>query len=78
MDLAERGAAPQKTDVLSIDAEVIEVDEDADRYLVSVRFNGVLRDDSGEPDESFDEIWHLMKPRQGNSGWILSGIQQTR
>lgn len=77
MDLAERGATPQKTDVLSIHAEVIEVDEDADRYLVSVRFTGVLRDDSGEPDESFDEIWHLMKPRQGNSGWTLSGIQQT-
>ena len=76
MDLAERGS-PQKTDVLSINAEVIEVDEDADRYLVSVRFTGVIRDDSGEPDDSFDEIWHLMKTRQGNAGWVLSGIQQT-
>jgi predicted lipid-binding transport protein (Tim44 family) len=43
-----------------------------------VRFTGVIRDDSGEPDESFDEIWHLMKARQGNSGWVLSGIQQTQ
>jgi len=77
MDLAERGSAPQKTDVLSINADVIEVDEDADRYLVSVRFTGVIRDDSGEPDDSFDEIWHLMKTRQGNAGWVLSGIQQT-
>ncbi len=77
MDLAERGSAPQKTNMLSINAEVIEVEEDTDRYLVSVRFTGVIRDDSGEPDESFDEIWHLMKARQGNLGWILSGIQQT-
>jgi predicted lipid-binding transport protein (Tim44 family) len=42
-----------------------------------VRFTGVIRDDSGAPDESFDEIWHLMKSRQGDSGWVLAGIQQT-
>ena len=76
MDLAERGSASQKTDVVSINAQVIEVDEDADRYLVSVRFTGVMRDDSGEPDESFNEVWHLMKLRQGSTGWMLSGIQQ--
>ena len=77
MELADRGTAAQKNEVVSIDAQVIEVDEDADRYLVSVRFTGAIRDDSGEPDESFDEIWHLMKTRQGNSGWVLAGIQQT-
>ena len=76
MELADRGTATQKTDVVSISANVLEVDEDADRYLVSVRFTGVIRDDSNEPDEAFDEVWHLMKSRQGNSGWVLSGIQQ--
>ncbi|MFZ4625261.1 MAG: Tim44 domain-containing protein [Rhodoferax sp.] len=76
LELAERGLSTQKTEVLSLDALVLEVDEDADRYLVSVRFTGSIRDDSGEPDESFDEIWHLMKSRLGNSGWVLSGIQQ--
>ncbi len=77
LEMAERGQSVQKTDVVSINADVIEVDEDAQRYLVSVRFTGVIRDNSGDPDESFDEIWHLTKSRQGNSGWALSGIQQT-
>jgi predicted lipid-binding transport protein (Tim44 family) len=78
LEMTERGTAPQKTDVVSISAAVIEVDEDADRYLVSVRFTGVIRDaaTTTEPDESFDEVWHLMKARQGSSGWVLSGIQQ--
>jgi predicted lipid-binding transport protein (Tim44 family) len=76
MELDERGTAIQKTDVVSIKANVIDVDEDADRYLVSVRFTGVIRDGANEPDESFDEVWHLMKSRQGSSGWLLSGIQQ--
>ena len=74
--LAERGTATQKTDVVSIEAKVIDVEEDADRYVVSVRFDGVLRDDSGSADESFSEVWHLTKSRQANSGWLLSGIQQ--
>lgn len=77
MELAERGDAVQKHEVLSINAEVVEVEEGAERYVVSVRFTGVMRDGSAEPEESFDEIWHLMKPRQGNTGWVLSGIQQT-
>jgi len=76
LELAERGQSNQKNDVASINAEVIEVDEDTQRYLVSVRFTGVIRDNSGEPDESFDEVWHLMKSRQGGTGWTLSGIQQ--
>lgn len=76
-ETAERGNALQKTEVVTVQAEVIEVDEDADRYLVSVRFTGVLRAGSSEPDESFDEIWHLVKSRQGEGGWLLSGIQQS-
>lgn len=76
MELAERGVTTQKNEVVSLHAQVLEVDEDADRYLVSVRFTGAMRDDSGAPDESFDEIWHLMKSHQGNSGWVLAGIQQ--
>lgn len=77
MELADRHGASQKTDVVSINAKVMEVDEDADRYVVSVRFTGVIKTDIGEPDESFDEIWHLTKLRQGSTGWVLSGIQQT-
>lgn len=76
MALSERGTATQKTEVLSIEAKVMDVEEDADRYVVSVRFAGVIRDDSGSPDESFTELWHLTKSRQANSGWLLSGIQQ--
>ena len=76
LEMAERNSVKQKNDVVSLHAQVMEVDEDADRYLVSVRFTGAIRDDSGAADESFDEIWHLMKSRHGSSGWVLAGIQQ--
>lgn len=77
LEMADRAGASQKTDVVSIHAQVMEVEEGADRYVVSVRFTGVIKTDIGEPDESFDEVWHLTKLRQDSTGWVLSGIQQT-
>lgn len=77
VDLAGRGGVKQKTDVVSIQAAVIDVEESATRYLVSVRFTGVIRDEIDNTDESVDEIWHLEKQRQGDTGWVVSGIQQS-
>lgn len=76
MDLDERRGAAQKTDVVSLDAQVLEVAEEAGRYVTSVRFHGLLREAANSAPQPFDEVWHLSKPRDGNRGWVLSGIQQ--
>jgi len=76
MELADRGTTEQHTDVVSVDADVVDVEEGADRYVVSVRFTGMIREEAGAPTEAFDEIWHLVKARQGSGGWMLAGIQQ--
>ena len=76
MDLSERGAATQETDVVSVEAEVIDVVEEAARYIVSVRFTGQIREETNGAVAPFDEVWHLVKPRSGTGGWLLAGIQQ--
>ncbi|MDP2135523.1 MAG: TIM44-like domain-containing protein [Sulfuritalea sp.] len=75
LTIAERAGQTQATDVLAIEADVIDVVEEDTRYVVSVRFTGQIREDNG-PAESVDEIWHLVKPRNGSGGWLLAGIQQ--
>lgn len=77
MDLSDRGAASQHTDVVRIDASVLDVEEGPALYVVSVRFTGETRENGAELTESFDEIWHLTKPRHANGGWLLAGIQQS-
>lgn len=74
MDIRERGAAAQKTEVLDLDGEVLEVVEEGNRYIVSVHFTGSLREE-GEV-SAVNETWHMTKPRQGAGGWVLAGIQQ--
>lgn len=76
LDFAERAASGQSGEVIRIDTTVLEVAEEAQRYVVSVKFTGFIRFGAGSDDETFDEIWHLTKPHQGSGGWVLAGIQQ--
>lgn len=78
LGLAERGNAQQETDVVSLEAEVLDVSEEANRYVVSVHFHGLIREDKGANAEPFAEVWHLTKPRDGSKGWVLAGIQQVQ
>ncbi|HSG23719.1 MAG TPA: Tim44-like domain-containing protein [Azonexus sp.] len=76
LGMGERGAAQQETDVVQLNAEVLDVAEEANRYVVSVRFHGLIREDKAGPTEPFDEIWNMTKPTDGSRGWTLAGIQQ--
>ena len=75
LDIDERKGATQRTEVTLLDAEVLDATEEGNRYLVSVRFHGMLKEDS-ESAAAFDEIWHLTKPASGKGGWMVAGIQQ--
>lgn len=76
-ELDERGPAPQRGEVLQLEAQVLDVAQAPQRYLVSVRFTGFIRYGAGIDDEVFDEVWNLSKPLAGAGGWVLAGIQQT-
>lgn len=75
LDVDERRGATQKTEVVELDAEVLEAVEDGNRQIVSVRFHGLLREDS-EQATPFDETWHLTRPADASQGWLIAGIQQ--
>lgn len=75
MQIAERGATSEPTDVLAVEAEVLEAVEEDHRLVASVRFSGQVREGSAEP-AAFEETWHLVKPASGAGGWVIAGIQQ--
>jgi predicted lipid-binding transport protein (Tim44 family) len=74
-ELDKRGPH-QPTEIVTLDADVLDVATEGDKYWVSVRFTGLVRED-GEPlPKSIDEVWNLTKPVRGTSGWLLAGISQ--
>ena len=76
LEIEERGRAPQQTDVVTLNAELLDVAEENRQYVASVRFHGSIRESAGAAAEAFDEIWHLTKPVAGSGGWVIAGIQQ--
>jgi len=68
---------PQQTDVVRLDASLLEVVTEGDVHWASVRFSGSIREDAKSTAEPFEEVWNLCKPVNGSSGWLLAGIQQT-
>lgn len=75
-DIAERGIASQQTDVAALNAELLELVTEGDKHWASVRFSGMVRETPGTAPAGFEEVWNLVKPADGSSGWLLAGIQQ--
>ncbi len=74
-DLATRGPSAA-TEIVALDAEILEVVQDGNHYVASVRFHGLMREDGMREAQPFEEAWNLVKPVDGSSGWLLAGIQQ--
>jgi predicted lipid-binding transport protein (Tim44 family) len=75
-DVRARAGSGQHTDVVSLDADLLEVVTEGPLHWGSVRFHGTIREDPRALPAGFEEIWHLQKPVDGSSGWVLAGIQQ--
>lgn len=76
LQIQERGASANNTDVVSLNAELVGIETSAATYLASVKFSGMIKEAVDAPATPFNEVWNLSKPTDGHGGWILSGIQQ--
>jgi predicted lipid-binding transport protein (Tim44 family) len=75
-DVIARGGQGQQTDIENLQAEIADVATEGERHWVSVRFSGRVREMPGTEPQPFAEVWNLVKPADGSSGWLLAGIQQ--
>jgi predicted lipid-binding transport protein (Tim44 family) len=77
--IAKHGNDPQKIDIITLDAEVLEVAIEDDQAHASVRFSGLIRGAGGAPARPFYEIWDVEKSlSEPDSVWLLAGIKQVR
>ena len=78
--IAERDAASSvgqmsMTEVVSLEAKLLGIEESQDGYLASIEFTGMIREESNALPESFKEIWNMSRSKHDNGGWLLAGIQ---
>jgi predicted lipid-binding transport protein (Tim44 family) len=77
LDLQDRKTTGQQTDVVQLNAQVLDFAQEPERQIVSVRFHGLIREEKDAPTTTFDEIWHLVKPADGSREWAIAGIAQS-
>ena len=75
-DIESRPGLRQQTDILSLNADLLEVTTEGERHWASVRFAGTVRETPASAPVGFEEVWNRAKPVDNASGWLLSGIQQ--
>lgn len=74
MQLDERGNAPNKTEVITLDTELLDISKQTNSLIASVRFTGSIKEND-EPITKIDEIWHF-RQFDNNKEWVVGGIQQ--
>jgi predicted lipid-binding transport protein (Tim44 family) len=71
------GSEPQHTEVVTLDAEVLEVRREGDQVVASVLFSGLIREEEGGTANRLREIWHVQHAWDTSSGdWYIAGVQQ--
>jgi hypothetical protein len=69
-------AVPSQTQVMMMKAERIDLTEESDRSIASVRFRGMVSENENAAPDSIDEVWHFIRSRDADSRWMLAGIEQ--
>ena len=62
------------TEVVTLNADLAGFETTSTEYVASVKFRGRLKENGDLVD--VEEIWNLVKAREGRSGWLLAGIEQ--
>jgi predicted lipid-binding transport protein (Tim44 family) len=79
VQLAERESlAPgqvNKTEVVSLQAQLLGIEELENDFLASIEFTGLIREDPSAGPSPFREIWNMGRPKQGQMGWLVAGVQ---
>lgn len=76
---AEREAAQpgavNVTEVVTLDAQLLGIEDLGDEYMASVEFSGLIRENPAEGPAPFREVWNITRPKQGSTGWLVAGVQ---
>ncbi|HQR96024.1 MAG TPA: TIM44-like domain-containing protein [Thiotrichales bacterium] len=69
-------ADDNQTRVEEVRAQVREMSQDANGWVLTVQFTGYVSEQAGAFAHAFNEFWHLVRIGEADGEWKLAGIQQ--
>ncbi|MDP2264544.1 MAG: Tim44-like domain-containing protein [Hydrogenophaga sp.] len=74
-DRERSGASGSQTEVVMLDARLLGIEELESTYMASVEFSGLMREEASAGPNPFREVWNITRPRSGQGGWLVAGVQ---
>jgi predicted lipid-binding transport protein (Tim44 family) len=76
-DQLKASNAENHTEILKLEAELLEVREVGSELQATVLFDSIMRESADAQTEQVREVWHFIKPKVSiQPKWYLDGIQQ--
>ncbi len=72
---AQNSGAPNKTEVVMLEAQLLGIEDLGEGYMASVEFSGVIREEPSAGPSPFREVWNMTRPKAGQVGWLVAGVQ---
>jgi predicted lipid-binding transport protein (Tim44 family) len=73
--LQERGPAQNHTEVVSLQARLLSMDDLCEAQVASVEFSGLIQEDPETAAAPFRELWLLANVKAADHGWRLARVQ---
>jgi predicted lipid-binding transport protein (Tim44 family) len=73
--LLERGPGLNHTEVVSLKARLLSMDDLSEAQVASVEFSGLIQEDPAGGPEPFRELWLLANIKAAGHGWKLARVQ---
>ncbi|MBZ8140329.1 preprotein translocase subunit Tim44 [Rubrivivax gelatinosus] len=73
--LEARGPGPNRTEVLSLQARLLGLDEVGQGLVASVEFSGWIRERMDDGAAPFRELWLLANLKSAGRGWQIARVQ---
>ena len=68
-------SGPSRTDVITLHAELLGLEELSAAYLASIEFSGLIRESAEQGAVPFRELWMLARAKDGAPAWRLARQQ---
>lgn len=72
---AHTGSPANRTEVEMLEAQLLGIEELDDEYMASVEFSGMIREEPSAGPNPFREVWNITRPKAGQGGWLVAGVQ---
>jgi predicted lipid-binding transport protein (Tim44 family) len=75
-DAVRTRTTPSQTEVVSLQADLVDLSDEGNRFVGSVRYQGMVKEGPYQAAEGIDEVFHFVKDKGVLGSWKLAGIEQ--